>query len=97
MGRWSECAKNGHGGNVALRELAIADARHRQQFQFSILRVFSPSAPSTQVDAAEFQAGAPDPAVRHEPELGPPPQPPAMQPPPVDVHRVAQQGYSFYT
>lgn len=31
----------------------IADARHRQHFQFSILQVFSPSAPSAQVDAAE--------------------------------------------
>ncbi len=53
LGRWSEYARNGHGGNVALRELAVADARHRQHFQFSILQVFSPSAPSAQVDAAE--------------------------------------------
>ena len=53
FGRWSEYARNGHGGNVALRELAAADARHRQHFQFSILQVFSPSAPAAQVDAAE--------------------------------------------
>ena len=53
LGRWSEYARNGHGGNVALRELAAADARHRQHFQFSILQVFSPSAPAAQVDAAE--------------------------------------------
>jgi hypothetical protein len=53
LGRWSEYVRNGHGGNVALRELATADARHRQHFQFSILQVFSPSAPSAQVDAAE--------------------------------------------
>lgn len=53
LGRWSEYARNGHGGNVALRELAAADARHRQHFQFSILQVFSPSAPAVQVDAAE--------------------------------------------
>lgn len=53
FGRWSEYARNGHGGNVALRELAAADARHRQYFQFSILQVFSPSAPAAQVDAAE--------------------------------------------
>jgi hypothetical protein len=33
--------------------LATADARHRQHFQFSILQVFSPSAPPAQVDAAE--------------------------------------------
>jgi hypothetical protein len=53
LGRWSEYARNGHGGNVALRELAAADARHRHHFQFSILQVFSPSAPAAQVDAAE--------------------------------------------
>lgn len=52
-GRWSEYSRNGHGGNVALRELAAAHARHRQHFQFSILQVFSPSAPAAQVDAAE--------------------------------------------
>jgi hypothetical protein len=53
LGRWSEYARNGHGGNVALRELAAADVRHRQHFQFSILQVFSTSAPAAQVDAAE--------------------------------------------
>ncbi|MDQ0619723.1 GIY-YIG nuclease family protein [Arthrobacter globiformis] len=53
LGRWSEYARNGHAGNVALRELAAADARHRQHFQFSILQVFSPSAPAAQVDSAE--------------------------------------------
>lgn len=53
LGRWKEYARNGHGGNIALRELAAADAKHRQRFQFSILQVFSPSAPSAQVDAAE--------------------------------------------
>ncbi|RNL51413.1 GIY-YIG nuclease family protein [Arthrobacter oryzae] len=53
LGRWSEYARNGHGGNVALRELAAADARHRLHFQFSILQVFSPSAPAAHVDAAE--------------------------------------------
>lgn len=53
LSRWSEYARNGHGGNVALRELAVADARHREHFQFSILQVFSPSAPAAQVDAAE--------------------------------------------
>lgn len=53
LGRWSEYAKNGHGGNVALRELAGADAGHAHFFRFSILRVFAPSATSAQVDAAE--------------------------------------------
>lgn len=53
LGRWTEYARNGHGGNVALRELAGADASHARHFQFSILRVFAPSATSMQVDAAE--------------------------------------------
>ncbi|MDR7159103.1 GIY-YIG nuclease family protein [Arthrobacter sp. BE255] len=53
LGRWSDYARNGHGGNVALRELAGADASHARHFQFSILRVFSPSAPAAQVDTAE--------------------------------------------
>jgi hypothetical protein len=51
--RWSEYARNGHAGNVSLRQLAAADARHRQHFQFSILKVFTPSAPAAQVDTAE--------------------------------------------
>lgn len=53
LGRWSTYAQNGHGGNVALRELASADLTHRRHFQFSILQVFSPSAPAAKVDAAE--------------------------------------------
>lgn len=53
LGRWSVYAKNGHGGNVALRELDGLDLAHRHHFQFSILQVFSPSAPAAQVDAAE--------------------------------------------
>lgn len=53
VGRWTEYARNGHGGNVALRELAGADASHAHHFQFSILRVFAPSATTAQVGAAE--------------------------------------------
>jgi hypothetical protein len=53
LGRWNAYAKNGHGGNVALRELDGVDLAHRHHFQFSILQVFSPSAPASQVDAAE--------------------------------------------
>lgn len=53
LGRWSEYAKTGHGGNVALRELNSLDMAHRQHFQFSILRVFSPGASTAEVDAAE--------------------------------------------
>ena len=53
LGRWSEYAKTGHGGNLALRELNKLDLTHRQHFQFSILRVFSPGASTAEVDAAE--------------------------------------------
>ncbi|SDH49801.1 GIY-YIG nuclease family protein [Microbacterium sp. 77mftsu3.1] len=45
--RWAEYAANGHGGNVELRRV---DPAH---FRFSLLRVFDPSAPTHQVDAAE--------------------------------------------
>lgn len=53
LGRWSEYARTGHGGNIALRELDSLNLSHRRYFQFSILQVFSPSAPAAQVDAAE--------------------------------------------
>ncbi len=64
IGRWSAYARNGHGGNVALRELAKAAKEagtpldgtveeHARHFVFSILRVFGPSTPSSEVDAAE--------------------------------------------
>jgi hypothetical protein len=53
LGRWSAYARDGHGGNVALRELAEIDVTHRRHFIFSILRVFGPSATTAEVDAAE--------------------------------------------
>lgn len=64
LGRWRDYARNGHGGNVALRELADASRAagsrsrdtttdHARHFVFSILRVFGPSTSSTEVDAAE--------------------------------------------
>lgn len=64
LGRWSAYARNGHGGNVALRELAKAareagttldgsTEEHARHFRFSILRVFGPSTPTSEVDAAE--------------------------------------------
>jgi hypothetical protein len=53
LGRWNAYAKNGHGGNIALRALDTVDLSHRHHFQFSILQVFSPSASAAQVDAAE--------------------------------------------
>ncbi|WP_181034275.1 GIY-YIG nuclease family protein [Arthrobacter sp. GMC3] len=53
MGRWSAYAKTGRGGNVAPRELNEVDMSYRNHFQFSILRVFSPGASTTEIDAAE--------------------------------------------
>jgi hypothetical protein len=62
LGRWMSYARDGHGGNQALRELALASTgtgssatrtNHARHFVFSILRVFGPSTSSTEVDAAE--------------------------------------------
>jgi hypothetical protein len=62
LGRWKQYARDGHGGNAALRELAAAatggrdgTARtdHARHFVFSILRVFGPSTSSSEIDAAE--------------------------------------------
>lgn len=52
LGRWSQYARDAHGGNVALRELAV-DPSHRRHFMFSVLRVFGPSVPTSEVDEAE--------------------------------------------
>lgn len=61
LGRWTSYARDGHGGNVALRELAYASVGeaksvktdHARHFVFSLLRVFGPSTPSSEVNAAE--------------------------------------------
>jgi len=53
LGRWAQYARDGHGGNLALRQLAGLDATHARHFQFSILRVFGPSVPAADVDDAE--------------------------------------------
>jgi hypothetical protein len=62
LGRWTAYASDGHGGNVALRELAHESAAgegtrtrtdHARHFVFSLLRVFGPSTPSTEVNSAE--------------------------------------------
>ncbi|TQN44488.1 hypothetical protein FHX52_3703 [Humibacillus xanthopallidus] len=53
LGRWTAYARDGHGGNVALRELKGIDTAHARHFQWSILRVFGPSTPMAEVDAAE--------------------------------------------
>ncbi|MEI2278019.1 GIY-YIG nuclease family protein [Paenarthrobacter ilicis] len=61
FGRWTSYARDGHGGNIALLELAFAsvgDSKkvrtdHARHFVFSLLRVFGPSTPSSEVNAAE--------------------------------------------
>lgn len=63
LGRWMSYVRDGHGGNVALRELAFSNVGsgdqakektyHARHFVFSILRVFGPSTSSSEVDAAE--------------------------------------------
>lgn len=62
LGRWRAYANDGHGGNVALRELAHHSAAgetartktsHARHFVFSLLRVFGPSTPSSEVNSAE--------------------------------------------
>ncbi|WP_235509918.1 GIY-YIG nuclease family protein [Arthrobacter sp. Soil761] len=62
LGRWTAYARDGHGGNVALRELAHQSAAgemtrmktdHARHFVFSLLRVFGPSTPSSEVNSAE--------------------------------------------
>lgn len=53
LGRWTAYATTGHGGNVALKELAGLDPSHARHFQYSLLRVFGPSVPTAEVEAAE--------------------------------------------
>ncbi len=53
LGRWATYAQDGHGGNKALRELGVKDPNHKDDFVFSILRVFDPGAPASEVNAAE--------------------------------------------
>ncbi|WP_422757606.1 GIY-YIG nuclease family protein [Paenarthrobacter sp. C1] len=61
LGRWTCYARDGHGGNVALRELAYDSVGettsiktdHARHFVFSLLRVFGPSTPSSEVNTAE--------------------------------------------
>lgn len=54
LGRWAAYARDGHGGNVALRDLAGLHPNHRRHVQFSILRVFGPSVATADVDEAEY-------------------------------------------
>ncbi|MBJ8348277.1 GIY-YIG nuclease family protein [Antrihabitans sp. YC2-6] len=53
FGRWRNYARDGHGGNLALKALIGLDPDHRKHFVFSILRVFGPNATTREVDVAE--------------------------------------------
>lgn len=53
LGRWSAYAHDGHGGNVALKQLSDLDPSHARHYRYSILRIFGPSAPAIDVDQAE--------------------------------------------
>lgn len=53
LGRWRAYAGDGHGGNVAMRELKLSDSEYAQRYQFSLLRVFGPQTPQVEVDRAE--------------------------------------------
>jgi len=53
LGRWSAYARDGHGGNIGLKQLRNLDPEHARHFQFSLLRVFGPSVPMAAVNEAE--------------------------------------------
>lgn len=53
LGRWSAYARDGHGGNVALKELMAADSTRAAHFAYSLLRVFGPTATASEIDDAE--------------------------------------------
>jgi len=53
LGRWGTYARDGHGSNVALRNLVQLDPSHARHFVFSILRVFGPNVVASEVDEAE--------------------------------------------
>lgn len=53
LGRWIAYARDGHGGNVAMRELLGLDPTQPSRYLFSLLRVFGPHVPQSEVDSAE--------------------------------------------
>lgn len=53
LGRWSQYATNGHGGNKELLNLFRGDPDHAEHFVYSLLRVFGPSVDPDVVFAAE--------------------------------------------
>lgn len=53
LGRWEAYARDGHGGNVALRDALDIDPTQPERYTFSLLRVFGSNTPQPQIDAAE--------------------------------------------
>ena len=53
LGRWSQYAYNGHGGNKELLSLFKRDPNHAEHFIYSLLRVFGPSVDPDVIFAAE--------------------------------------------
>mgnify|MGYP002712433884 FL=1 len=53
LGRWEAYARDGHGGNVALRDALELDPAQPERYTFSLLRVFGSNTPQAQIDAAE--------------------------------------------
>ncbi|UEJ81828.1 GIY-YIG nuclease family protein [Brachybacterium halotolerans subsp. kimchii] len=53
LGRWRRYAQTCHGDNIGLRELLAGDIERAASFQFSILRVFGPDTPKSDVDLSE--------------------------------------------
>ncbi|MGS0688756.1 GIY-YIG nuclease family protein [Nakamurella sp. GG22] len=53
FGRWAAYARDGHGGNMALKQLAGLNPRHARNYRFSLLQVFGPATPAEEIDAAE--------------------------------------------
>jgi len=52
-GRWSDYAKDGHGGNEELRKLIDTDPQAKFRFKFSILQTLSPSLTYQEVSTYE--------------------------------------------
>lgn len=53
LGRWEAYARDGHGGNLALRDALELDPAQPERYTFSLLRVFGSNTPPAQIDAAE--------------------------------------------
>lgn len=53
LGRWRQYAADGHGGNVALKEISDSAPDHPHNFVFSVLRVYDPSVPLKVVNEGE--------------------------------------------